>query len=95
VIPVNDDAKKEMSADSEDTRDLPPGWFFYLLNRLDRVEGNLRNEFKKDIAEARSELKQDIADVRNDVRSLRVQQFAVISGLVLTFAGVFYGLLTR
>lgn len=94
-MPVNDETKKEIAAAGEDTRDLPPGWFFYLLNRLDRVESNLRNEFKKDMAEVRSELKQDITDVQNGVRSVRMQQFAVISGLVLTFAGVFYGLLTR
>ena len=44
-----DEAKKEIAAAGEHPTELPPGWFFYLLNRLDRVENNLRNEFKKDI----------------------------------------------
>ncbi len=62
-----DDAKKEIATAGEHSAELQPGWFFYLLNRLDRVENNLRNEFKKEIGEARNEFTQDIADVRSDV----------------------------
>ncbi|SFR11574.1 hypothetical protein [Desulfoscipio geothermicus] len=90
-----EEVRREIAATGEVPPELPPHWFLYLVERMDRMENNLRAEFKQEITGLRSELKQDISDVRNDVRSLRVQQFAVISGLVLTFAGVFYGLLTR
>lgn len=70
-----DDAKKEIAAAGEHSAELQPGWFFYLLDRLDRVENNLRNEFKKDISEARqeaislrSEFKQEIAGLRGELK---------------------------
>jgi hypothetical protein len=66
---------KETAATNEQPPELPPHWFLYLMERMDRMENSLR----KEIGDVRSEFRQEIGGIRQEIGGIR-QEIGGIRG---------------
>ncbi|MGQ9825403.1 MAG: hypothetical protein ACUVSK_10480 [Desulfotomaculales bacterium] len=81
-------ATKEAAAASELPPELPPHWFLYLVERMDRMENNLRSEFKQEIGGVRSEFRQEIGEVKREVRGVFRWSIGLLVTMLVGFGGI-------
>lgn|GEM_PF-1950250 len=67
---------KETAAAAEPP-ELPPHWFLYLVERMDRMENNLRSEFR-----------QGIGDVRRELHGIYRWSIGLLVTMLLGFGGI-------
>ncbi|WP_313884914.1 hypothetical protein [Desulfofundulus sp. TPOSR] len=67
---------KETAAAAEPP-ELPPHWFLYLVERMDRMENNLRSEFR-----------QEIGDVRRELHGIYRWSIGLLVTMLLGFGGI-------
>ncbi|WP_341473913.1 hypothetical protein [Desulfofundulus thermobenzoicus] len=75
---------KETAATGELPPELPPHWFLYLVERMDRMENNLRSEFRQELGGIR----QDVNEVRQEMRGVYRWSIGLLVTMLLGFGGI-------
>ncbi|RKO68024.1 hypothetical protein [Desulfofundulus salinus] len=85
------EAKREVAATGEQSPEVPPHWFLYLMERMDRMENNLRSEFRQELGGIRQEfngLKQEVNDIRQEMHGIYRWSIGLLVTMLLGFGGI-------
>ncbi|MDQ0286378.1 hypothetical protein J2Z49_001492 [Desulfofundulus luciae] len=74
---------KETAAAAEPP-ELPPHWFLYLVERMDRMENNLRSEFREEFGG----VKQEINGLRQELHGIYRWSIGLLMTMLLGFGGI-------
>jgi hypothetical protein len=79
-----EEVRREIAATGEVPPELPPHWFLYLVERMDRMENNLRAEFRDELGS----VKQEIGRLDGKIDGVHRWSIGLMVTMLLGFGGL-------